>query len=356
MAESIRATFAAAELAIVLSHFDLGVIESITDFSRGSRRSPKVGIVGSQGKFLLKRRASGRSVPDRVIFAHRVQKCLQTFEFPLPRLFVTRDAGTSYLQLREQVYELFAYVPGHSFERSASETRDAGRVLAAFHVGLDGFTASSSRPEPHGDYHDVNGIRTGLCNLGPRLTTHDSYSGNDAELATLLHSLLEIYDKCAAAVNDLGFASLSEHVVHADWHPGNVVFRGGKVAAVVDYDSVRWSRLITDVANGSLQFSMNAEGDVKDWPADLDESRFAQFMIGYRAADRLSAEEIKMIPFLMCEALLAECVPPITEIGSVGQFAGYRVLQTIHRKLRWILKHRERICELAGKTHDRAVS
>ncbi len=40
-----HARFDAAELAVVLSHYDLGVIESVTDFSRGSRRSPKVGIV-----------------------------------------------------------------------------------------------------------------------------------------------------------------------------------------------------------------------------------------------------------------------------------------------------------------------
>src|SRR5437762_2731646 len=35
-----RETFAADELAIVLSNFDIGVIESITEYPRGSRKAP----------------------------------------------------------------------------------------------------------------------------------------------------------------------------------------------------------------------------------------------------------------------------------------------------------------------------
>ncbi|MGB0716121.1 MAG: phosphotransferase [Phycisphaerae bacterium] len=352
LADTPRATFATEELAIVLSHFDIGPIESITDFHRGSRRSPKVGVVSTKGKYLLKRRAVSRAAPDRVVFAQRVQKCLSAFEFPLPRLHATRDDDSTYLQLREHIYELFTFVPGHPYEKSEGETRHAGSTLGLFHEALHGFTPSKVRPEPHGNFHDANAIRTGICNLGPKLTSHDSYSGNDIELASLLQRLLGFYDQSAKAANELGFGDLPEQVVHADWHPGNVLFRGGKVAAVVDYDSVRWSKQITDVANGALQFSMISEGDVTKWPAALDEKRFSQFMIGYRAAERLSRAEIQMIPHLMGEALLTECVPPITETGSVGQWAGYRVLQTIQRKLAWIAENHARLCELAGQARD----
>ena len=52
--EQTRETFSAGELAVVLSHYDLGVIEAITGYPRGSRRSPKAGIVAQRGKFLLK--------------------------------------------------------------------------------------------------------------------------------------------------------------------------------------------------------------------------------------------------------------------------------------------------------------
>ena len=102
-----RARFDAAELAVVFSHYDLGVIESITDFPRGSRRSPKVGVVCERGKFLLKRRSIERRHPDHVRFTHLVQEHLVKTGFPTPRLIVTRDRGLELLQIRDYLYELF---------------------------------------------------------------------------------------------------------------------------------------------------------------------------------------------------------------------------------------------------------
>ncbi|MHC5108574.1 MAG: phosphotransferase [Planctomycetota bacterium] len=348
MAEKPHATFDRSELAIVLSHYDLGVIESLTDFQRGSRRSPKVGVVCERGKFLLKRRALRRADPDRVFFAHRVQQCLSAFEFPLARLVPTRESHETYLQLREHVYELFSFIPGRVFERTVAQARSAGFVLSRFHEALEGFTKSSKRPEPHGDYHNSTGVRTGLCNLGPKLAEHDSFAGNDAELAGLLHRLLQAYDSAATQVDQLDFANFEECVVHADWHPGNILFRGEHVAAVIDYDSVRWAKRITDVANGALQFAMNATGDVDTWPADMDLDRFEAFMKGYGAVERLSEAEMACIPPLMCEALIGECVPPITRTGSVGRWAGFRVLKTILRKVEWIMSREEQFAQRRG--------
>jgi len=77
-----RATFGAEELAVVLSHYDLGIIESVTDFPRGSSRSPKAGIVCEKGKFLIKRRAADKTRAGRVLFAHAVQKHLADNGFP----------------------------------------------------------------------------------------------------------------------------------------------------------------------------------------------------------------------------------------------------------------------------------
>src|SRR5438105_9427146 len=61
-----REQLAADELAIVLSHFEIGMIESITEYPRGSRKAPKLLITAEQGKFLLKRRARGKDDPFKV--------------------------------------------------------------------------------------------------------------------------------------------------------------------------------------------------------------------------------------------------------------------------------------------------
>src|SRR3954470_10893246 len=68
-----REKFSAEELAIVLSHFDIGVVDSIVEFPRGSRKAPKLLIVTETGKFLLKRRARGKDDPFKVAFCHALQ-------------------------------------------------------------------------------------------------------------------------------------------------------------------------------------------------------------------------------------------------------------------------------------------
>src|SRR5690349_207543 len=81
-----RESFGAEELAIVMSHFDIGVIDSIVEFPRGSRKAPKLLVVSEQGKFLLKRRAGGRNDPYKVAFSHALQLHLAAKQFPLPHL------------------------------------------------------------------------------------------------------------------------------------------------------------------------------------------------------------------------------------------------------------------------------
>jgi Ser/Thr protein kinase RdoA (MazF antagonist) len=338
-----RATFDAAELAVALSYYDLGVIESITDFPRGSHRSPKVGIVCERGKFLLKRRSVSSARPDRVQFVHRVQSHLIAAGFPVAKLVPSRDAGPTLVQIRDHLYELFEFIAGQPYQRTTAETYDAGATLARFHQATGNFAASSALPTPRGDYHDAAGVRTGLGTIGSTLSSHDSFTGDEAELASLIQFVLERYDRAAEAINAAGWLTWPERIIHSDWHPGNLLFRNQKVVAVVDFDSVRYSRRAVDVANGALQFSILAGGDPATWPDHLDEERLEAVLAGYGSLLSISDDERRCVPSLMSEALIAECVPPITETGSVGRWAGFRVLQMVRRKLTWLESNAERL-------------
>ena len=113
-----REIFGTDELAIVLSHFDIGVIEAVAEYPRGSRKAPKLLIQSEQGKFLLKRRARGKDDPFKVAFAHALQLYLASKQFPLPHLIGTRKDNNSMLQWRGAVYELFEYIPGQSYQQT----------------------------------------------------------------------------------------------------------------------------------------------------------------------------------------------------------------------------------------------
>jgi Ser/Thr protein kinase RdoA (MazF antagonist) len=337
-----REQFSAEELSIVLSHFDIGIIDSIVEFPRGSRKAPKLLIVSEQGKFLLKRRARGKDDPFKVAFTHALQLHLASKQFPLPHLIGTRKDNNSMLQWRNGVYELFEYIPGQTYPQTLEATFDSGRILALYHKLLEEF--KSEWQPPSGSYHAATAVDSGLRAISAGVPDTDE----NREVTQLLAFLLTTYRKSAEKVQSLGIDNWPKQIVHADWHPGNMLFRDNRVVAVIDYDSARLLPRIIDVANGSLQFSIiGGDDDVSKWPDYLDESRFKRFLRGYDEVMLLSQAEIRTIPMLMIEALIAEAVFPIAATGSFGKVEGMPFLQMVQRKILWIQKSYDRLVELA---------
>lgn len=337
-----RERFAPSELAIVLSHYDLGVIESAKEFPRGSRRSPKLLLRSEKGRFLLKRRASGRDDPQRVSFTHDLLLYLHRHGFPTPRLVATRDAHASMLQLEGRMYELFEFVDGEGYDGSLDATEHAGLMLAVFHQTLAGFESQWQPPE--NSFHDLSIVRTGLNAIPSNTASHDSVFGHEAELLALTQYLHEQYDEAALEVRALGFGDWPVGVIHGDWHPGNMLFRDGRVVTVLDFDSARRQPRVIDIANGMLQFSiLRGGGDPANWPDYFDLTRMRRFLMGYLLREPVAMSQRRAVPLLMIESLIAESAVPIAATGSLGPMPGFGVLQMIRRKVRWLLENQERL-------------
>src|SRR5688500_5281222 len=335
-----RETFAADLLAIVLSHFDIGVLESITEYPRGSRKAPKVLITSEQGKFLLKRRARGKDDAYKVAFSHAVQLYLASKQFPLPHLIGTKKDNNSMLQWRGTVYELFEYIPGQSYPQTLEATFDGGRVLSLYHKLLQDFR---SEWQPSGaSYHLAPSVEHGLKQIPSALTAADSAVG------PVLNFLLDSYRHAAQMASAIGLDAWPKQIVHADWHPGNMLFRDNRVVAVIDYDAARMQPRIIDAANGALQFSIiGGDDDINSWPDYIDESRYKRFLRGYDEVMLLSEAEMRTIPWLMIEALIAEAVFPIAATGQFGKLDGFGFLQMVQRKVYWMQRSADRLVELA---------
>lgn len=337
-----RDTFGVEELAIVLSRFDIGPIESIQDFRRGSRRSPKLLIKSSAGLFLLKRRAPGRDENERVAAAHAVQNYLAGRQFPVPRLLPTRDEHDTALRVGGRVYELFEFIPGSRYDGSLSATSEAGHTLALFHKIISGFHGAPPTHHPHG-YHALPSVPDALDHI-PR----DSRLARP-DLAEVCADLRELYQDAARRSDKLGLRAWPAQIVHGDWHPGNTLYRGQRLVAVIDFDGVRPEQRALDIANGALQFSITMEGqDIANWPDYLDETRFKRFCRGYDAVEGciLSTSEIQAIPWLMIEALVVEAALPIAATGAFAGLDGGAFLVMVRRKAHWLRDHAARLSNL----------
>ncbi len=330
-----RETFAAEELAIVLSHYDIGIIQTVAKFPRGSRKAPKLLITSEQGKFLLKRRARGKDDTGKVVFSHSLQEFLAAKQFPLPHLIRTKGENRSMLQCQGSCYELFEYIPGQVYPQTLEATLEAGRVLALFHKLLELF--HSDYHPPSASYHNQSSIEHAFTAI-PATTS---------ELPAILSGLHECYLEAAREVERAGISSWPKQYVHADWHPGNMLFRENRVVAVIDYDSARLLPRILDIANGALQFSMIAPDDQpQNWPDYVDESRFKRFIRGYDDLNLISDAEVQVMPHLMIEALIAESVLPIAISGSFGRIEGGPFLQMVQRKTAWLARSSQRLIDL----------
>ena len=63
----------------------------------------------------------------------------------------------------------------------------------------------------------------------------------------------------------------------------------------------------------------------------------------------ISKAELKAVPYLMCEAMIAEAVLPIAATGSFGRLDGFGFLKMVRGKTDWILAH---LAELSGVLED----
>lgn len=341
---SDRDRFASDELAIVLSHYDLGVIQTIQEFPKGSRRAPKLIVRTEKGDFLLKRRARGKDDAFRVAFTHALQLYLASQQFPLPHLIGTRKDNNSMLQWHGSIYEVFEYIQGTGYNNSLEATHDAGKILALFHKLLKDY-----QPEfepPTGSYHAARAVNQSFDNLPTMLARADATNTQEKsdQIQQAQAFLRNAYREAATRGNDIGLPDWPLQIIHCDWHPGNMLFRTMRVVAVIDYDASRLQQRVIDVANGALQFSIIGGGDdASQWPDYLDESRFKRFLRGYDSINVLSKSEIRVIPWLMIEALIAESVIPIAATGSFARMEGIGFLRMIERKVRWLQQNAEKL-------------
>jgi homoserine kinase type II len=340
-----RDRFLADELAIVLSHYDIGVIETIKEFPRGSRKAPKLLVRTDAGTYLLKRRAKGKDDPFKVAFCHGLQLFLAQKQFPLPHLIGTKKENNSMLQLHGCIYELFEYIKGSGYNNSLDATGDAGKILALFHKLL-----SEYQPEyepAQGSYHAARSVSSSLETIPRTLARCPAARSPEAadrvrQANLFLHTA---YSQAAMRANEIGLTDWPMQIIHSDWHPGNMLFRGDRVVAVIDYDSARFQQRIVDAANGALQFSILGAGDPAMWPDYIDEARFKRFLRGYDSVPgcMLSKAEIRTIPWLMIEALIAESAIPIAATGSFARLEGCGFLLMVERKVRWLQEHAEHL-------------
>ena len=343
--ETIAEEIDGQDLVIVLSRFNIGAIEKIADYRKGSRRAAKMIVVTSMGQYLLKRRACGRDGRAQVDFAHAVQRRLSEHRFPVAGLIETVD-GETLVEHNGRIYELFRFIRGNRFDKSNPAAAESGRVLAHFHDILREFP---NELESKNSFHLNMSFVSKIGDVASRLTLHEP-SDQLEGIESSVEYLQSQYENAFTKVESVDFSSLPTSIVHSDWHPGNMLYKDGEIIAVIDFDSLKVSPRVSDIANGALQFSirMGEVENVDSWPNSFRGHTIQSLVQSYDQFTKLPlmASERSIIPFLMVEALIVESVIPIIKSGSFGRVRGSSFIRMVERKLRWLEPRTQRVIDV----------
>lgn len=348
------------EVLGVAAHYGIGAIRSVKVIDRGSAVHLKMVIRAARGDYLLKRRPITEAMLGRIREIHELHRRLSAATFAIaPLREVVRKEGDrgTYLMMGGALYEMMQFIRGRSFDGSSEGAWAAGEMLSEFHHCVSSMKPPGNRELLARSYHDQGDLidQLGAGAVSAVRARSAEVEGKECGVVDeTVDVLVRSYKAAAERVEGEGFYRWPRLIVHGDWHPGNLVYRtGGKIVAVLDLDSMRFEPRVTDVANGALQFSMQAVGhDPRDWPDSVDEVRLTAFCSGYDARHGevlLSSPEVRALPWLMIEALIAESLAPIAGAGVFHNIDGAAFLAMVERKVRWLTDHAGRVVYLLGE-------
>jgi Ser/Thr protein kinase RdoA (MazF antagonist) len=327
--ERDRARLGPDQVRGAVEAYALEGVRTIREFRRGNPDAPKALIEARSGRYLLKRRAAGFESYARIQGEHRAQALLQCAGLPVPAPLSTRN-GETILVLDGAIFELFPFVEGDAWTPSPESAGAAGAVLARLHAvlarfpgeGLPAFNAESDAVERAFDQ---------LAGPGPASRSALERLSHDWQLA-----------RARAAPE-------RPAPIHGDFHPGNTVWRGRALAAVLDFERMRTAPPLDEAAIASLHFALDRPGsDPGAWPDAPDIGRMSAFWTGYArvAPDRATLDAL---PWRMIAGLVGEALPRACTPTGFGVHAPERILPYLARTTGWLADHAEGIAEVIAR-------
>jgi Ser/Thr protein kinase RdoA (MazF antagonist) len=284
------------EISRVLSFYPVDSLKKVTP-AVGGVMNENWFVDTDTGKYFLRRRSLLFTF-DSIDFELQLIEYISKLGFPIPRLIRTSEGGL-YVHLEGRTWELYEYIPGEPFRAdNLAQTESAAKLLARFHIAAAGY------------YAKVNTAPYRKIDLGTVAGMIDQFKEQAREeletstLGTLVEpGIMGLIDAQAEVVLS-GIQPLSGSlltIIHGDFQPSNVIFRGDDAVALIDLGNAALSYRSYDVARAILAFSTlrpnySSQSDLDPW---LDMNRVKAFFRAYQAEMPISDAEIQAMPALI---------------------------------------------------------
>jgi homoserine kinase type II len=304
----------------------------------------------ASGAYVLRRSREKKS-PEEIAFELRLIEHLRAHGYPAPRLVRTRG-GDGYLEHEGALYLMTGFIPGDVYDRhDPRHLHAAGRALGRYHRIVRGL------PAPH--YRRPAPSLTGLA--APAETSFPEVARAAAgllppdERERLEHHLALIRDHVARVERAMTavYPTLDSLVIHGSFGPTALIFTGGEVVGVLDYDRATRELRALDLAytlRALCRTRRSAEG--RSWTG-LDSQLCRTFLAGYREVERLPAAEVAAMPLVLrghgllmvlkkCHNFLVKYAQAPQGLKDGRKLATVVELEVI--RARWLEEHGDELC------------
>ena len=265
-----------AELSALLERYDLGAATAYKGIAEGVENSNFL-LETERGRFFLtiyERRVRREDLPFFLTFMQH----LAARGFPSATPIADRD-GRLLGEVRGKPVAIVSFLTGLSVRRpTIDHCRAAGRGLAWLHEAAQGFAGQRENDLGHARWPAMfAGLRSEADALKPGLA--DLVAGDVARIAAAWPH------------------GLPQGVIHADYFPDNVFFRGREFAGAIDFYFAAQDALAYDLAIALNAWCFEADGSF-----NLTAAR--ALVAGYEGRRPLSREERVALPVLAHGAAL----------------------------------------------------
>jgi Ser/Thr protein kinase RdoA (MazF antagonist) len=246
------------------------------------------------------------------------------------------SSGKLHHRAGRHIYQLFPYMPGDAYQhQSLAMLAGAGDFLGKFHSISARFRTNVNKTLPR--YDDPGFMLTVMETSFP--SDHPIWMTPERRIVERVRATVELL---AERFPDTLYFSLPQAMIHGDFHPGNVAFRGNRICALYDFDWISSQPRIRDVADGLLYFAARRDrpaesGDIFSLTevGEFDGDCFFVFLDAYQkqADDPLSAEELIQLPDQMCARFICSRLQAFRKIDS-AQY-GEMATRGVERPLDW---------------------
>jgi len=248
-----------------------------------------------QGWFVRVRNPKYAAAPA-MEFEHDLLVALREAGLPVHPPLLSRQ-GKPWAWIGSACVQLSPLVVGEAFTPGCqAQITAAARFLARLHQEGRRFLGD---PRKQWDREDSYMVIFAGFDLVRHRDTDGRYAADLNALAQSLHHFL-------GELPAQRFWKLPQSIVHADFHQGNLLFRGDQLAGVFDWDYACEHPRLKDVANALMYLAARRPrpfdpGDIRTYvqPPTFEPAWVEAFLSAYEASEPLTDEEWAVLPAMM---------------------------------------------------------